>query len=78
MFKVQSGQTSTDQALILLEAMQNEDNCTVWSSMSSVLSKIRMLLQYAEDIKPNLMAFGLQLLAQIRSSVSWDPRPDEG
>ncbi|KAJ1522937.1 hypothetical protein ONE63_002076 [Megalurothrips usitatus] len=75
---VQSGQTSTDQALLLVEAMQSEDNCTVWSSMTSVLMKIRMLLQYAEDIHPNFMAFGRRLLSRISSSVSWDPRPDEG
>lgn len=75
---VQSGQTSTDQALILLEAMQNEHNCTVWSSMTSVLTKIRMLLQYAEDIQPKFMAFGRRMLAFIGSTISWDPRPDEG
>lgn len=75
---VQSGQTSTDQVLLLLEAMQNEDNCTVWSSMTSVLSKIRMLLQYAPDIQPNFINFGRRLLANIASTVSWDPRPDEG
>lgn len=46
--------------------------------MTSVLMKIRMLLQYCEDIQPNFLAFGRRLLAQISSSVSWDPQPNEG
>lgn len=75
---VQSGQTSTDQALMLLEAMENEDNCTVWSSITSVLMKLKMLMQYAPDIQPNFKVFGRRLLARIGSCVSWDPRPDEG
>lgn len=57
--------------------MRNENNCTVWSSIATVLFKIQKLLQYANDVKPQFMAFGRRLLEQVGQSVSWDPKPNE-
>ena len=43
---VQAGQTSTVDALILLEAFANEDQYTVWNRVCSALAKLSQLLAY--------------------------------
>lgn len=45
---VQAGHTNTVEVLKLLEAYEDEDDYTVWSSISSVIVKLNMLLSYTD------------------------------
>lgn len=74
---VQAGQCSSDQVLLLLDAMKNETNYIVWSEIAIVLCKFQKLLQYADEVLPLFMTFGRHLLGHLRQSISWDPVPNE-
>ena len=43
---VQAGQSSSVEALTLLEAFANEDQYTVWNRVCSALGKLSQLLSY--------------------------------
>lgn len=45
---VQAGQTSTVEALKLMQAFEQEDNYTVWSSIGNCLSKLSVLLSHTD------------------------------
>ncbi|KAK3914792.1 Puromycin-sensitive aminopeptidase [Frankliniella fusca] len=76
---VQGGYCRTDKILELLQSMTKEDSCMVWSTMSSVMMKLKKLLEYASDtIQSSFMTFGRKLLTDIKQKISWDPKNDEG
>ncbi|KAJ1522912.1 hypothetical protein ONE63_002052 [Megalurothrips usitatus] len=74
---VEAGHCSSDQVLVLLDAMRNESDYTVWNCIASVLVKIQKLLQYSHDVQPLFMGFGRHLLSQVSQSILWDPVPNE-
>lgn len=75
---VQGGYSTSDKILDLLLSMSKEDSCMVWSTMSSVLMRLKKLVEYADDsILSHYMAFGRKLLHEIRQNISWDPKPNE-
>ncbi|ODM99382.1 Puromycin-sensitive aminopeptidase [Orchesella cincta] len=73
---VQSGQTGTTNVLKLLDAFKDETNYTVWSSISNVMSKLNLLLQYT-DYHDQFKAYGRKLFSSIEEKVGWEAKPDE-
>jgi len=73
---VQSGQSSTTNVLKLLEAFRNEDNYTVWSSISNVMSKLNLLLQYT-DYHEQFKSYGRQLFGLIEEKLGWEAKANE-
>ncbi|XP_064466191.1 puromycin-sensitive aminopeptidase-like isoform X2 [Ornithodoros turicata] len=74
---VRSGHKSTVEALKLMEAFVNEDNCNVWCSISSCLGNLNQLLLHT-DLQPLLHAYGCKLFSTIFAKVGWDAKPNEG
>jgi len=73
---VQAGQSSTVEALALLEAFAGEDQYVVWNRVCSALGKLSQLLAYTEH-HDLLKAFGRQLLSGITEKLGWEPKADE-
>ncbi|OXA64356.1 Puromycin-sensitive aminopeptidase [Folsomia candida] len=71
---VQSGESST--VLRTLDAFKNEDNFTVWSSISNVMSKLNLLFAYT-DYHDQFKKFGIHLFSGIADSVGWEPKEGE-
>ena len=75
---VQAGHASTDKVFELLLAMSCEDSRTVWSTMSSVLFRLKKLVDYLDSsTQENFIVFGQRLLQNVRKSVTWIPQPNE-
>jgi len=73
---VQSGQASTASVLKLLEAFKDEDNYTVWHSISNVMSKLNLLLQYT-DYHQQFKSYGMQLFGLIEEKLGWEAKSNE-
>jgi puromycin-sensitive aminopeptidase len=73
---VQSGQSSTVEVLNLLQAFVNEDNYTVWASISSIVGKLNLLMAYS-DSHDEFKAFGRDLFSVVLKSVGWEPKENE-
>lgn len=75
---VQAGLASTDEVLHLMLAMTDEDNFSVWSSMSNVLGKLAILLSNVEGETEQLFKqYNRVLLKNISSKLGWIPQPKE-
>ncbi|XP_049807692.1 puromycin-sensitive aminopeptidase isoform X2 [Schistocerca nitens] len=73
---VQAGQTPTIEVLKLMEAFSDEDNYTVWSSISNCLSKLSILLSHT-DYEDLFKAYGRKLMARVGQRLGWDPKENE-
>ncbi|PSN57011.1 Puromycin-sensitive aminopeptidase [Blattella germanica] len=73
---VQAGHTPTVEVLKLMEAFTNEDNFTVWSSISNCLSKLYILLCHT-DYEDLFHAYGRRLMQGVGARLGWDPKPNE-
>lgn len=60
----------------LLDAFKAEDNFTVWSSISNVMSKLNLLLQYTE-YHEQYKQFGRRLFFAIEDKLGWEAKPNE-
>lgn len=75
---VQAGLSSTDDVLRLMLAMTDEDNYSVWSTMSNVLGKLAILLSNVEGETEQLFKqYNRTLLKKISSKLGWTPKPNE-
>lgn len=75
---VQAGLSSTDEVLQLMLAMTDEDNYSVWASMSNVLGKLAILLSNVEGETELLFKqYNQILLKKISSKLGWTPQPKE-
>jgi len=75
---VQAGFSSTDDVLRLMLAMTDEDNYSVWSSMSNVLGKLAILLSNVEGETEQLFKqYNQVLLKKISAKLGWTPKPEE-
>jgi puromycin-sensitive aminopeptidase len=59
-----------------MEAFSNEDNFTVWSSISNCLSKLSILLSHTE-YEELFKAYGRRLMQGVAARLGWDPQPNE-
>jgi hypothetical protein len=67
----------TFQVLTLTRAFVQEDNYTVWASISSILGKLNLLTAYTE-YHHSFKAFGRTIFSEIEKQVGWEPQPNEG
>jgi puromycin-sensitive aminopeptidase len=75
---VQAGLSSTDEVLRLMLAMTDEDNYSVWTSMSNVLGKLAILLSNVEGETELLFKqYNQILLKKIFTKLGWTPQPNE-
>lgn len=75
---VQAGLSSTEDVLRLMLAMTDEDDYSVWSSMSNVIGKLAMLLSNVEGETEELFKqYNQVLLKKILAKLGWTPKPEE-
>ncbi|XP_050429789.1 puromycin-sensitive aminopeptidase isoform X2 [Adelges cooleyi] len=75
---VQAGLSRTDEVLELMLAMTDEDNYSVWSTMSNVLGKLAILLSNVEGETDQLFKqYNRILLKKIAEKLGWNPKPKE-
>ncbi|CAL1545832.1 unnamed protein product [Lymnaea stagnalis] len=72
-----AGMSSAVDALKVAQAFENEKDYTVWSNLSSNISTISTILQYADDIYPAYKQFVKRLFSKIAATVGWDAKPGE-
>ncbi|XP_066991681.2 puromycin-sensitive aminopeptidase isoform X2 [Anabrus simplex] len=73
---VRAGQTPTVEVLRLMEAFTNEDNYTVWSSISNILGQLGLLLSHT-DFEHLFRAYGRKLMLDVGKRLGWDPKENE-
>ena len=73
---VQNGASSTVDSLKLIDAYRNENNYTVWSSISSSLGKLKNILSHT-DLADKFNAYGTQLYGPIAQQLGWDTKTNE-
>ncbi|XP_054285541.1 puromycin-sensitive aminopeptidase-like [Macrosteles quadrilineatus] len=73
---VQAGQTQSVEALKLMEAMDQEDNYTVWCTIANCLGKLQVLLSNT-DFEDKFKLYGLGLLKNIGPKLGWEAKPKE-
>lgn len=73
---VQAGRASTVEVLQLVQAFQEEDNFTVWSSIDSSLRKIGALISHL-DFQDSFKAFARNLMRDITNKLGWEAKPNE-
>ncbi|XP_046969043.1 puromycin-sensitive aminopeptidase [Vanessa cardui] len=73
---VQAGHTNTAESLKLMEAFTDENNFTVWSSISNCLSKLSALFSHTALDKP-LKNYGRKLFCNVTRRLGWDAEEKE-
>lgn len=72
----QGGHASTVEVFKLMDAYRNEDNYTVWSSISCCLGKLQLLLSHTE-LEAAFKAYGVRLFKPISDKLGWTAKPGE-
>lgn len=73
---VQNGSSETVDSLKLIDAYRTENNYTVWSSISSSLSKLKNILSHT-DLTEKFNAYGIHLFNPIAQQLGWEAKPNE-
>lgn len=73
---VQAGQQPTVEALKLIEAYRNENNYTVWSSISNCLMKLQSLISHT-DLDTQFDAYASRLFQPIAARLGWNATQGE-
>ncbi len=73
---VQTGESSTVDVLRILDAFRDEDNFTVWSSISSVMQKFSLLFAYT-DFADTFKRYGRHLFSRIADNIGWEAKDGE-
>lgn len=60
----------------MLEAFKDEDNFTVWSSISNIVGRLNLLFAYT-DYHANFKAYGRHLFGAIEEKLGWEPSEKE-
>jgi len=63
--------------MALARAFIDEDNYTVWASLSSILGKLNLLMPYT-DFHKEFKDYGRDVFKEIEKKVGWEPKADEG
>ncbi|KAK6402629.1 hypothetical protein LTR81_022350 [Elasticomyces elasticus] len=71
-----AGYTSTPALLALIEGFRDEDNYLVWSSVVTVLSRVRSIFSHSRTID-GLTAFTLKLITPAVEKIGWKFGPEE-
>lgn len=73
---VQNGSAPTVDFLKLIDVYRNENNYTVWSSITDSLVKLQLLLAHT-DSAAKFNAYGRKLYAPIQEKLGWEAKPNE-
>lgn len=73
---VQAGQQPTVEALKFIEAYRNEDNYTVWSSISNCLMKLQSLISHT-DLDAQFDSYAGRLFKPIAERLGWNSTEGE-
>jgi puromycin-sensitive aminopeptidase len=73
---VQNGANSTVDSLKLIDAYRFEDNFTVWSSISTSLSKLKNILSHT-DLLEKFNVYGRNLFTPLAESLGWESKASE-
>ncbi|XP_040158146.1 puromycin-sensitive aminopeptidase [Anopheles arabiensis] len=73
---VQAGKSATVDALKVIDAYRNENNYTVWSSISNCLAKLQLLLAHTPAEK-QFSEYGVRLYQPVAEKLGWDVKPGE-
>lgn len=74
---VAAGHASTVEAFKLMDAYRNEDNYTVWSSITACIAKLQLLVSDAPQLEEKINAYGERLYLPIADKLGWDVKPNE-
>lgn len=74
---VQGGHASTVEAFKLMDAYRNEDNYTVWASISSCIAKLQLLVSHVPELEEKINAYGERLYLPIAEKLGWEGKPKE-
>lgn len=74
---VQGGHASTVEAFKLMDAYRNEDNYTVWSSITSCIAKLQLLVSHVPELETKVNGYGERLYLPIAEKLGWDAKPNE-
>ncbi len=72
----QSGDAGTVAALELALSYKNEEDYTVWSTLTSHLSQLESLLAY-EDFFDEFKVYGREIYQEIAKKMGWEKKPGE-
>ncbi len=61
----------------LLDAFRNEDNCTAWDFVRSVVDAVGTLLVNNIPASTAFSKFAVRLVRPAFQKVGWDPRPTD-
>jgi puromycin-sensitive aminopeptidase len=73
---VQAGEQPTVEALKLIEAYRNENNYTVWSSISNCLMKLQALISHT-DLEAQFDEYASRLFKPIAERLGWNATEGE-
>ncbi|RWS09721.1 Puromycin-sensitive aminopeptidase-like protein [Dinothrombium tinctorium] len=73
---VKSGKASTVQLLKFLEAFTDEDNYSVWLSISDCLTELSTLLSHT-DLNQVFNAYGRRLFSNVYERIGWEQIENE-
>jgi puromycin-sensitive aminopeptidase len=73
---VQNGSCSTVDVLKLIDAYRNEQNYTVWSSITNSLVKLQALLSHT-DLTEKFNAFARNLYQPVQEKLGWEAKENE-
>lgn len=73
---VQNGSCSTVDVLKLIDAYRNENNYTVWSSITNSLVKLQSLLSHT-DLTEKFNEFARNLYKPVQEKLGWEAKPNE-
>lgn len=74
---VQGGHTSTVEAFKLMDAYRNEDNYTVWSSITTCIAKLQLLVSHVPALEKKINAYGERLYLPIAEKLGWEAKQNE-
>lgn len=74
---IQNGSNSTISGLKLIDAYRNETNFTVWSSIGSSLSKLKIVLSHTDGLCGKFDAFGRSLFGPLFAKIGWEAKENE-
>jgi puromycin-sensitive aminopeptidase len=64
------------EALKVIDAYQNEDNYTVWASITNCLMKLQLLLAHTDTLDC-FNSYGIRMYQPVADRLGWDAKPEE-
>lgn len=75
--QVEAGYASMKELLELTEVYSSETDYSVWTSVSTLMTKLEILLGHRPELVERLHGFGRKLYSEVFKGLGWDSKPDE-